>query len=121
MRWSLIYVLTRRALELVTFRMRGEAAKDIELLVLGQEVAVLPCQVTRPDLQPADRVLLAACSRLLPRTLWATFFLTPATLIANRHRLEQIITQMEQISAQAAEIMLRPEPDPRTSPGPRTR
>lgn len=41
--------------------------------------------------------------------------------IANRRRLEQIITQMEQVSAQAAEIMLRQEPDPQTSPGPRRR
>ena len=41
--------------------------------------------------------------------------------IANRHRLEQIIAQMEQISAQAAEIMLRPEPNPQPSRGPRRR
>ncbi len=30
--------------------------------------------------------------------------------IANRHRLEQIIAQMEQVSAEAAEIMLHQEP-----------
>lgn len=41
--------------------------------------------------------------------------------IANRHRLEQIIARMEQVSAQAAEIMLRPEPNPHPSPGPRRR
>src|SRR5664279_147824 len=81
MRWSLIYILTRRALELVTFRIRGATAKDIEQLVLRHQVAVLRRQVTRPALQPADRVLLAACSRLLPRALWSTFFVTPATLL----------------------------------------
>jgi len=41
--------------------------------------------------------------------------------IANRHRLEQIIAGMEQISAAAAEIMLHQEPNPPPSPGPRTR
>jgi hypothetical protein len=41
--------------------------------------------------------------------------------IANRHRLEQIITQMEQIAAQAAEIMLGQEPSPQPSRGPRRR
>ncbi len=30
--------------------------------------------------------------------------------IANRHRLEQIITEMKQVSAEAAEIMLSQEP-----------
>jgi hypothetical protein len=33
--------------------------------------------------------------------------------IANRHRIEQILTQMEQISAAAAEILLRPQPTPK--------
>ena len=41
--------------------------------------------------------------------------------IANRHRLEQIIVQMEQVLAEAAEIMLRPEPNPRPSRGPTRR
>jgi hypothetical protein len=39
MRWSLIYALTRRVLELLTFRVHGEAAMDLELLVLRHEVA----------------------------------------------------------------------------------
>jgi putative transposase len=72
-----IYVLTRQALELVTFRVRGGAAKDIELLVPRHELAVLRRQVTRPALRPAEQVLLAACSRLLPRSFWGMFLVTP--------------------------------------------
>ena len=43
------------------------------------------------------------------------------TWITNRQQLEQIIAQMERVSAQAAEIMLRPEPNPQPSRGPRRR
>jgi hypothetical protein len=81
MAWSLMYALTCRALGLMVLGVRGEAAKDVELLVLRHEVALLRRQVARPALQPADRVLLAALSRRLPRARWAAFFVTPATLL----------------------------------------
>jgi hypothetical protein len=61
MSWSLLYTLTCRALGLMVLAVRGEAAKDVELLVLRHEVAVLRRQVARPALQPADRVLLPRC------------------------------------------------------------
>jgi putative transposase len=81
MRWSWMYVLTRRTLQLVVLRARGDAAKDVELLMLRHEVAVLRRQVVRPALQPSDRLLLAAPSRMLPRDRWGAFFITPATLL----------------------------------------
>lgn len=78
---SLIYLVLRQVLQLLTHLARDGGAKDVELLVLRHQVAVLRRQVHRPELQPADRVLLAALSRLLPRSRWSTFFVTPATLL----------------------------------------
>ena len=78
---SLVYLLLRQVLQMLTQLARDGGAKDVELLVLRHQAAVLRRQVHRPDLQPADRVMLAALSRLLPRQRWAAFFVTPATLL----------------------------------------
>jgi hypothetical protein len=53
----------------------------VEILVLRHQVAVLRRQVHRPALEPADRMMLAVLSRLLPRHRWSVFFVTPATLL----------------------------------------
>jgi putative transposase len=78
---SLVYLLMRQVLQMLTQLARDGGAKDVELLVLRHQVAVLRRQVHRPNLEPADRVVLAALSRLLPRQRWEAFFVTPATLL----------------------------------------
>jgi putative transposase len=78
---SLLYGMLRRVLELLVLRTRSERSKEIEILVLRHQLWVLERRVTRPRLEPSDRVLLAALSRALPREAWPSFLVTPATLL----------------------------------------
>jgi hypothetical protein len=66
---------------------RGDTAKDLEILVLRHQLTVLRRQTARPRLEPADRALLAAISRVLPRSRWSCFFVRPETLLGWHRRL----------------------------------
>jgi hypothetical protein len=85
--WSFVYLALRRSLELVLLCFRSTDAKEIELLALRQQLAVLRRQRPRPRLQPADRALLAALSRLLPRARWSVFLVRPETLLRWQRRM----------------------------------
>ena len=82
------YLLVCRLLCCLMVLARREVSKDAELLVLRHENAVLRRHVSRVRYQPADRLWLAALSRLIPRRRWSEVFaVTPATLLAWHRRL----------------------------------
>src|SRR5450756_1862982 len=76
-----VYLLARRFLDVLSGRFRSRVAKDVEIAVLRHQLEVLRRQVSRLDLEPADRAVLALLSGLLPRVRWSAFVVTPATIL----------------------------------------
>jgi putative transposase len=83
---SFLYWSLRRVLELVVLRFRSEREKEIEILLLRHQLRVLERQVARPQLTQADRALLAAFSRMLPRQAWRRSFLVTPARVLRWHR-----------------------------------
>ena len=79
---KLAYLTLWRSIQLLSLLARGDAAKDMEILVLRHQLVVLRRQTPPPKLEPADRALLAALSRVLPRSRWSCFLVRPQTLLA---------------------------------------
>ena len=61
---------------------RSDVSKNVEILVLRHEVAVLRRPVTRPKPDWADRAVISASTRLLPGHLRLQRIVTPGTLLA---------------------------------------
>src|SRR6266853_5856588 len=83
----MLYLIFVRPTNWMALLARSAASKDAELLVLRQEVAVLRRQNPRPRLDWADRMVLAALARLLPRPLRMSRLVTPETLLRWHRRL----------------------------------
>ena len=84
---GLVYFLFRRVLAVAALRLRSREFKELEIVVLRHELAVLRRQVAQPQLRESDRVFLAAASRLLGRAGRPSFFVKPDTLLGWHRRL----------------------------------
>ena len=77
----LIYQMLSKLLSWIVLRSRSDTSKEIELLVLRHQLAVLRRQTRRPRLTWADRALIAALTRLLPTPQRLGLLITPATIL----------------------------------------
>src|SRR6476646_10605712 len=83
----LLYLIFWQVLGLVLLLGHTSATKDIELLVLRHEVAVLRRSNPRPRLDWPDRAVFAALVQRLPRALRCHRLVTPDTILRWHRRL----------------------------------
>ena len=85
--WSCPYLVLRQLLQLVVLLGRSPRSKELEILLLRHELAILRREQPRPRLVDSDRLLLAALARVLSPELRPLFLVTPATLQRWHRRL----------------------------------
>jgi transposase len=83
---SIVTVLARILVVVSAAVLRSRVAEDAEVLVLRHENAVLRCQIAWVHYEPADRIWVAALSRLVPRGRWRGVFVVPPTTLLRWHR-----------------------------------
>ena len=76
-----VYGCLRFVVGLVVLRLDGDRDRDVELLLLRHELSVLPRTVKKPRLNSADRMILAALARRLPRRALGGLLVRPETVL----------------------------------------
>src|SRR5690348_6924833 len=84
---AMAYRLLVTVLYWLALRARSSSAKDVEILALRHEVAVLRRTNPRPRMSWTDRAVLAALTRIMPKALRARRIVTPGTLLRWHRRL----------------------------------
>jgi hypothetical protein len=70
-----------RLFQLIVLLCRSERSKELEILVLRHELAILRRHSRRAPFRRADRAMLAALARVLPRSALGNLPVRPATLL----------------------------------------
>lgn len=84
---DLVFRVASLLLRLMVSRRRDELAKDVEIVVLRHQLAVLRRAQKRPKLAWSDRALMVLASRVMPRERWRSFGVQPATILDWQRRL----------------------------------
>ena len=79
-------ILYRLLASLARLTVRSGRSKDLEIIVLRHQLAVLRRQIDRPELTDADRSLLAAIAAALARPSRTGWLVTPDTLLRQHRR-----------------------------------
>jgi putative transposase len=79
--FALVYLLLRHVVRLIAGSSNDQMNTEVEVLVVRHQLMVLNRQVGRPQLRRRDRLSMAAISRVLPRTRWSSFLVSPQTLL----------------------------------------
>jgi putative transposase len=77
----LIYQVFTTLLGWIVLRSRSDTTKDIEILVLRHQLAVLQRRTPRPRITWTDRAIIAMPTRLLPVRRRRGLLVTPATIL----------------------------------------
>jgi hypothetical protein len=81
------YRLVRLVIDLLVLRGRRDRSKDVEILVLRHQLAVLERQISRPRFEPEDRAVLTALARVFGRDRWSIFLVRADTILGWHRRL----------------------------------